>query len=130
MKKYFLLLFITFQLLGFANNIDKNIITDWNNTGFQFTIPATVKRISIIDFGGKADNITDNSSALQNAIKSLNGNFGIIEIPTGNYLFKKTISIPSNILIKGNGSDKTILNFNLNGNGDLFSKVLKDRLRV
>ena len=71
--------------------------------------------------GGKADNTTDNAIALQNAIKSFNGDFGIIEIPAGNYLFKKPVSIPSNILIKGAGSDQTILNFNLNGNGDLFS---------
>jgi len=121
MKKYFLLLLITFQIITFATEIDKKTITDWSNTGSHFIIPATAKTVSIIDFGAKADNVFDNSAALQNAIKSFNGNFGIINIPTGNYLFKKSISIPSNILIKGAGSDKTILNFNLNGNGDLFS---------
>lgn len=94
---------------------------NWNNSGTNYNIPASAKKISIMDFGGKADNSTDNSTALQNAIKSLNGIPGIIEIPAGIFLFKKSISIPSNILIKGQGSDKTILNFNLGGNGDLFS---------
>jgi hypothetical protein len=39
----------------------------------------------------------------------------------GSYFFNKSISIPSNIVISGAGSDKTILNFNLNGNGDLIT---------
>jgi hypothetical protein len=121
MKKYFLLFLIISQLASFSNPIDKSIITDWSNPGCNFIIPANAKKVSILDFGGKADNSTDNSSALQNAIKSINGVYGIIEIPNGNYLFKKSISIPSNILIKGNGSDKTVLNFNLGGIGDLFS---------
>lgn len=112
-----LITIITFNIFA----IDNNLITDWNNTGNTFIIPANTKKISITDFGAKADNSTDNSIALQNAIKSFNGNFGIIEIPNGTYLLKKSIAIPSNILIKGQGSDKTILNFNLDGNGDLFS---------
>lgn len=94
---------------------------DWSHSGAASTIPAEAKKISIIDFGGKADNITDNSPALSGAIKSANGAYTIIHIPAGNYLFKKTIVIPSNIVIQGDGSDKTILQFNLNGKGDLFS---------
>lgn len=121
MKKISLIFIFICIVFHYASAIDKNTITDWNNTGSSFNLPASGKKISILDFGGKADNVTDNSVALQNAIKSLNGNFGTIEIPAGNFLFKKPISIPSNILIKGQGSDKTILNFNLNGNSDLFS---------
>lgn len=113
------ILLLIFALTTFA--IDKTTITDWDNTGASVDFPASVKKIAVTDFGGKADNVTDNSIALQNAIKSLNGELGIIEIPAGIYLFKKPLSIPSNILIKGQGSDKTILNFNLGGNGDLFS---------
>jgi len=121
MKKYFLVLLTTIQLFGFAHTIDKKTITDWSNSGYHFTIPAAAQKLSILDFGGKADNVTDNALALQNAIQSLNGKFGIILFPTGNFAFKKTITLPSNVLIKGNGSDKTIFNFNLKGNGDLFS---------
>jgi hypothetical protein len=115
------LIIISICLFYHSFSIDKKIITDWNNIGASANMPTNSKKISIIDFGGKPDNITDNSIALQNSIKSFNGTPGIIEIPDGNFLFKKTIAIPSNILIKGKGSDKTILNFNLAGNGDLFS---------
>lgn len=95
--------------------------TDWNHIGSESGAYINGKQLNLMDFGCKADNATDNSTALQNAIKSLNGSSGVIEIPAGNYVFKKSISIPSNILIKGQGSDKTILNFNLNGSGDIFS---------
>lgn len=119
LKKIFSILAIIISISTFA--LDTKTITDWSNTGNTFIVPSTAKKISIAEFGAKADNVTDNTTALQNAIKSLNGVFGIIEIPSGNYLFKKSISIPSNIVIKGQGSDKTILNFNLGGNSDLFS---------
>lgn len=95
--------------------------TDWSNSGATIPTLSNAKTISILDFGGKADNNTDNSIALQNAIKSAEGKPTIINIPSGNYTFKKTINIPSNIILKGAGSDKTILQFNLNGNSDLIS---------
>ncbi|MCC6584615.1 MAG: right-handed parallel beta-helix repeat-containing protein, partial [Chitinophagales bacterium] len=121
MRRYLFLLFVLLNDLVPALAVDVNFKNEWSQSGTNYSVPASAKKVSIIDFGGKADNVTDNSTALQNAIKSLSGNYGIIEIPAGNFLFKKSISIPSNILIKGKGSDKTILNFNLNGNGDLFS---------
>lgn len=120
MKKY--LLFILFiSGLFFSSKSEKYSKTDWNNTGKIYEVTKPSKKILLTDFGLKTDHNFDNTIALQNAIKSLNGAFGIIEIPLGNFTFKKPISIPSNVLIKGQGSDKTILNFNLGGNGDLFS---------
>lgn len=121
MKKNVLLSLLSFVFSFSLSALDKSLLTDWNLTGMPTSFPVAAKKILLTDFGGKTDNMTDNSTALQNAIQSLNGNPGIIEIPSGNYLFKKTISIPSNVTIKGQGSDKTILNFNLNGSGDLFS---------
>ncbi|MFN8295863.1 MAG: glycosyl hydrolase family 28-related protein [Chitinophagales bacterium] len=121
MEKPYLLLLIYLFTFQVTFCLDKNTITNWNNTGTSGNVLTNSKKISITDFGAKTDNSTDNSIALQNAIKSLNGTPGIIEIPSGIFLLKKTISIPSNVLLKGQGSDKTVLNFNLNGNGDLFS---------
>lgn len=121
MLRYLLLLFVTLNILLPISAVNLFSKSEWSQSGSNYSVPASAKKVSILDFGGKADNTTDNSTALQNAVKSLNGIPGIIEIPAGNFLIKKTISIPSNILIKGQGSDKTILNFNLNGNGDLFS---------
>lgn len=95
--------------------------TNWNSFGKQIinTNPSPI--ISILSFGGKADNSTDNSSALQTAIKSANGKPITIEFPAGNYLFKKPVSLPSDVIIRGAGSDKTTLNFQLNGNSDAIS---------
>ncbi|MFN8236939.1 MAG: glycosyl hydrolase family 28-related protein [Chitinophagales bacterium] len=101
--------------------LDKNMLTDWSTAGTSSYLPSGAKTILLTDVGGKADHVTDNSTAIQNALKSLNGNAGVIEIPSGTYLFKKTVSLPSNVIVKGQGSDKTVLSFNLNGSGDLFS---------
>jgi hypothetical protein len=121
MKKHVLSAILSILLVQPLSALDKGKLTDWSGAGAQSSLPSVAKKIMLTDFGGKADNVSDNSVALQNAINSLNGNAGIIEIPAGNFLIKKTISIPSNVVIKGQGSDKTILNFNLNGSGDLFS---------
>ncbi|MCC6516741.1 MAG: right-handed parallel beta-helix repeat-containing protein [Chitinophagales bacterium] len=117
-KMLFILQIICVQLL-FATYPIKDV--QWTSFAHSSTFPASVKKVSIITFGAKADNTTDNSIAIKNAIQSFNGNYGIIEIPAGKYLFKKSISIPSNIILRGAGSDKTILEFNLNGNSDLIS---------
>lgn len=116
------LLFVLLFLSSFNSifSISNYASTNWNNAGISTVIP-TSKTISIVNFGGKADYNTDNAPALQAAIKSTNGIPTTILIPAGNYIFKKSISIPSGVVLKGEGSDKTILNFNLNGSGDLFS---------
>ena len=121
MNKFTLLVILFFGFSLSIFSIEKNYVSEWNNVGKASETNTTTKKISLTDFGLKTDNTSDNSIALQNAIKSLNGFAGIIEIPTGNFLFKKSVSVPSNILLRGQGSDKTILNFNLNGNADLFS---------
>lgn len=82
MKKKLVLILSIFCLFYNAFSLDKNTITDWNNTGTSGNVPTNSKKISITDFGAKTDNSTDNSIALQNAIKSLNGTPGIIEIPS------------------------------------------------
>jgi hypothetical protein len=119
MKNYILFFFFYISILNPIYSTEK--ITDWNNTGSSSNLPSNASIIDLKDFGLKSDNSTDNSLVIKNAIKALNGKAGILKIPTGSYLINKTISIPSNIVISGAGSDKTILNFNLNGNGDLFS---------
>ncbi len=109
----------TFTTL-FGSNYSETI--DWSQAGNHFEIPKNKKHITLNDVGAKPNQPNfDNSVILQNALKSFNGEFGVIELEAGTYYFKKTISIPSNILIKGKGSEKTILDFNLGGNGDLIS---------
>ena len=121
MKKHLILLLFVLIAYKQVYTIDKNTITDWYNTGYSSNLPSNASIIDLKDFGLKSDYSTDNSIVIKNAIKALNGKAGILKIPAGSYLINKTISIPSNIVISGAGSDKTILNFNLNGNGDLFS---------
>ena len=121
MTKFILSFHIILFYFQYSYSIDKKNAVNWNNTGSSSNLPSNASIIDLKDFGLKSDNSTDNSLVIKNAIKALNGKAGILKIPAGSYLINKTISIPSNIVISGAGSDKTILNFNLNGNGDLFS---------
>lgn len=114
----FLCLWI-YSVVSFA--LDSTTFTDWTNVGKYTTADKTIPVLNIKDFGGIADNNTDNAPILSKAILSLNGKAGVIQFQEGNYFFGKTLVIPSGITITGQGSDKTIFNFNLNGNGDAFS---------
>ncbi len=116
--RLFISLSILFYSKGFANTIPDSLTTDWSKAGIEsiFTYPSRV--ISIMDVGGKNDSSGNNSIAFQNALNALHGNPGIICFPSGKFLFTNSISIPANIIIKGNSSDSTTLYFNLSGNNN------------
>lgn len=86
-------------------------------------------RVSIIEFGGVPDG-SDNTAALQRAINQLFLNStkasntstdGVVkritlEIPAGTYLITDTLYIPSYATIRGDGANKTIINYQGTGN--------------
>ena len=57
---------------------------------------------NVINHGGKGDDSTDNSPAINSAIASL-PNGGVIEFPEGTFLFKSAFNIPEGITIRGRG---------------------------
>lgn len=115
--------FLLFILYHFSNSlvagtIPDSLITDWTKAGLQEKIEYPSRIVSIMDFGGKNDSSGNNSIAFQNAITALHGNPGIVCFPSGKFLFKNSINIPANIILKGNSSDSTALYFNLSGNNN------------
>lgn len=86
-------------------------------------------RINVYDFGATGDMITDDTAALQRAIKQLYLNpltdkayessgvakRVILEIPAGTYITTDTLYIPSYATIVGAGIDKTIIQHTGNG---------------
>jgi len=106
----------------FVFALDIKQLTDWSTVGATAINTKPIQQLNISELGGKANISTfDNSIILQKAIQSLNGKQGEIIFNEGIYTFKKGISISSNVVIKGKGSDKTIFEFNLGGNNDLIS---------
>lgn len=65
--------------------------------------------INVKDFGAKGNGIDDDGNSFQTAINSLKKD-GILLLPEGNYLIKRTLNVKSNITIVGKGN-KTKLQY-------------------
>jgi hypothetical protein len=76
-------------------------------------IPANIKRFNVLDFGADPKGEKDSQSAIQNAVKEAEKNSGgVIFLPSGLYKLEKPVYIKrSNVIIKGDGPDKTKLFF-------------------
>ncbi|NNU89754.1 glycosyl hydrolase family 28-related protein [Anoxybacillus sp. CHMUD] len=83
--------------------INENFDKIDNEIGILSTFVVNVK-----SFGAKGDGVTNDAPAIQNAINSLT-NGGIVYIPPGTYLIGTSLTVPSNITIRGAGMDVTIL---------------------
>ena len=65
--------------------------------------------VSVKDFGALGDGITDDVTAIQNAIASLATTGGEVYFPSGTYLMSSSLTPISNVSLKGAGIDATII---------------------
>lgn len=91
------------------------------NVSFQQGSPGSVVRsvdakikevVSVKDFGAVGDGVTNDTSAIQNAI---NSGAKTIYLPAGDYAFT-TLTVPQRITIEGEGPDTTFLSTTTTGN--------------
>ncbi|MFV2070005.1 MAG: glycosyl hydrolase family 28-related protein, partial [Pirellulales bacterium] len=85
---------------------------NWTRVGIPGGIPDLETTISVAEFGAVADDDGDDSAALQEAIHRLEAEEGggVLLIPDGLYYLDRPITISGdNIVLRGNGSDKTRL---------------------
>lgn len=85
----------------------------------QRPIPQPTTQINVMDFGAKGDGTTDDSEALQNAIKHLEDKkqAGVVLLPEGRYLLKNIVYVRSSgVVLRGVGTRTEIL-ADLQGNG-------------
>jgi hypothetical protein len=114
-----LLLFIVDGLV--AQVIPSTNTVDWSKAGNSYIFPANASQVSILSFGGIADGIADNYTALHNAMASFGGHPGIVYFPPGAYLFSTTVEVPDSICLKGAGSDSTFIKLAHSSNGFNFT---------
>ena len=110
--KTFLLLFISLSFSlpeTHAQVIPPASCVNWSRAGCQFVFPESAPQVSIMSFGGVADGITNNTTALNNAMASFGGHPGMVYFPAGSYLFSSLIYIPDSVWLKGAGSDSTFI---------------------
>jgi hypothetical protein len=91
---------------------DDNSITLSVARGLQSKIDEV--QVSVVDFGAVPDGSTDSTLAFTTAINELFKNSNdkfkkVLAVPNGVYLFLDDLIIPSNVLIKGENSQETVL---------------------
>jgi len=91
---------------------DRRVNWELENQHFQFVQPDA--GLSILDFGGSNDGITDNSAAVGLAMEQTEGSAATLFFPPGSYLFNAPVMLQDSIVLKGAGSELTTLLFNFN----------------
>ena len=87
--------------------------------------------VSVLDFGADPTGMTDSAHAIQTAVSAtyINSHDSgadtsyqkILHFPAGTYIVSTTTYLPSNISIKGEGADRSILvSINTSGNNTIF----------
>ena len=64
--------------------------------------------LNIMDFGANGDGVNDDAPAFKNAIESLEEG-GVLKVPSGDYILRDEISVPSNVKIQGEGYSTNII---------------------
>ncbi len=99
----------TAQIVPYANRVD------WLDAGYpgSFPEPATIR--NVMDFGAVGDGVADERNAILYAIYSLNNLPGVIFFPAGTYKITSTISLPSGVVLRGEGATSSFIKFNMGG---------------
>jgi len=118
MRPLFTLLIVcrlAFPFLSEAQTIPSDRIADWSHAGFRGIEPDSNRSINITHLGAANDSSSPVDAFILAAIDSLNGRYGTLYFPSGNYLINSMLSLPDSVILKGAGADSTTLIFNLNG---------------
>ncbi len=122
------LLFIAcMQVIGQVIPEDRTV--DWSIVMDNMEILQPEIQINVKNFGAVGNGVTDDRQAVLDAIEALDGEHGYVFFPEGNYLIKGPISLPDSCVLKGHGSDRTILLFDLNGEPVNCINISKDQVQ-
>lgn len=98
---------------------DQTRLTDWSIAGIRNDSQAPGQIIDFITSGGVNDGETDNSDILQSIFSQLSVTGAIIDFGSGVFRFEKSISVPENVILRGQSADQTIFEFELIQEDDL-----------
>ncbi len=114
MKSISLLLILQLSLT-YAQNIPATKRVNWETAGLHGTKHTFSKTVNVKSFGAVADGVTDDYSAIINAIRSLGQAPGIIYFPEGNYLIRSSLTLQENLVLRGACTGSSVLKFDLEG---------------
>jgi len=102
-----------------SQTLAKQRSTDWSLAGIKGQYSEPTVDIDFIFSGGFSDGLTPNNSVFSEILNSFTGQKVIVYFPNGIYLFTKPLSLPNNIILRGESGDSTILIFDLSNDDHL-----------
>ncbi len=90
---------------------------DWTLAGLRDTSTLQFDIIDLESYGLKSDGVTANDDLMKNLLESHYEHGVIFLFSKGEYLFRQSIRLKSNMILKGMGIDQTHLIFDLGGKG-------------
>ncbi len=85
--------------------------SQWAQAGIQTALPNPALRLDVTSYGAVGDSTKDCRAAFVSAIAALAGRPGVIYVPPGKYRVTRSISLPSNAILRGAGSAQTSIIF-------------------
>jgi len=110
-------LFLCIYIPAYAQTLPSERSVDWTLAGLRDTTTSGFLEINMAAEGAVGDSITPNDSVLFNVLAAAVGTGIIINFESGNFLFKNTIELPRNVILRGEGANNTNLLMDLNGSG-------------
>jgi hypothetical protein len=89
----------------------------WDKAGLRDTPPTPVATVSVRDYGATGYGETDDTAAFEAAMSAL-AKPGVLRIPAGTYRLRRTLSLASGVVLRGDGAQKSLLVFDLGGASD------------
>ncbi|MBC8039716.1 MAG: hypothetical protein H7Y06_04170 [Opitutaceae bacterium] len=86
-------------------------------------IPAAPVITNVRTLGAKGDGKSDDTAVFKAAIKETADKGGAVLIPAGTYVLSSHLVLPSRVVLRGEGPDKTILKFTKSLNGSVGSTL-------
>ncbi|MBN1997483.1 T9SS type A sorting domain-containing protein [candidate division KSB1 bacterium] len=83
--------------------------------GITEPLPNDPAVVDVYEFGAAGDGVSDDFPAFEKAINSLPALGGIVSIPKGDFLIKKSLSTGKSVVFSGEGAEKSRLFFDLGG---------------
>ncbi|MCF8239699.1 MAG: T9SS type A sorting domain-containing protein [Saprospiraceae bacterium] len=117
MRRTSTLLLLVMALPLFSQTLDPDRRVDWTLAGLRDTITNGFIAIDMQSHGAIGDGTTPNDAILAEIIAANIKTGLILHFPAGNFLFKETIHIPGNVIIRGEGPGQTTLTMDLGGSG-------------
>jgi len=115
------ILIIFISISGFSQTLPNSRSVDWTLAGLRDTSTLGFIEIDVQARGVKGNGTFANDSIIEQLLSSITATGAILNFPTGNFLFNKTINVPNNIVIRGQGAQYTTFTMDLGGTGNAFN---------